>query len=632
MFALSTSAPGAIALRAPVRSSRRSTASRVAVRCNAVHLKFELEGHPDARVVGGHPALGGWNAAAGVKNGDVITIEGASEVEYKWVDGDKWEDRANRRLVLPSLADPESSVALAVRDRSPVWERPPAPAPPAPARDAFQPDPPARAPSFQQPAREARPVGSSSAGSAAPRQDGRPPEWYNEAVVYAIQTLGFCGCEGPPEGFSTGERLMKLVDEGWLDHVARLGATVLYLGPLMRTSRDLGHGYDTADYFEVDPRLGSVATLRRIVDAAHALGLRVILDGVFNHTGRDHFAARDVLERGRASPYWDWYYASEGPGGVELRGWEGHVGLPELNHENPEVRRHLMDAGKFWLSAEGADIDGWRLDVAHEVSPDFWREFAAECRATKPDCALLGELMHGDYNTHVGPGLLDSGTNYQLSKALWSSLNDHNYWELAHSFERDGQMYGGLTMLNFLGNHDQCRVHSRLNDAAAHYPLAAASLLLARGVPCVYYGDEVAEKGAPGGPEGDLAMRRPVRLADALREQSAVDAVKCTAELVWLRRAHSALRDGNSAQVPLAHTNGQLAFARVGRDGALAVVAMNNESAPARMSLPVAEKCGCGDGTAFTEPLAGGATHDVSGGQLIVELPPNGYRVFVVGK
>ena len=481
-----------------------------------------------------------------------------------------------------------------------------------------------RVSAFQQPAREVRPVVSppaSSAGSAAPRQDGRPPEWYNEAVVYAIQTLGFCGCEGPPEGFSTGERLMKLVDEGWLDHVARLGATVLYLGPLMRTSRDLGHGYDTADYFEVDPRLGSVATLRRIVDAAHALGLRVILDGVFNHTGRDHFAARDVLERGRASPYWDWYYATEGPGGVELRGWEGHVGLPELNHDNPEVRRHLMDAGKFWLSAEGADIDGWRLDVAHEVSPDFWREFAAECRATKPDCALLGELMHGDYNTHVGPGLLDSGTNYQLSKALWSSLNDHNYWELAHSFERDGQMYGGLTMLNFLGNHDQCRVHSRLNDAAAHYPLAAASLLLARGVPCVYYGDEVAEKGAPGGPEGDLAMRRPVRLADALREQAGVDAVKTTAELVWLRRAHSALRDGNSAQVPLAHTNGQMAFARVGRDGAVAVVAMNNESAPARMSLPVAEKCGCGDGTAFAEPLAGGATHDVSGGSSSWSFP-----------
>ena len=629
MFALSTSAPGAIAVRAPVRSSRRSTASRVAVRCNAVHLKFELEGHPDARVVGGHPALGAQNAAAGVKNGDIITIEGASEVEYKWVDGDTWEDRANRRLVLPSLADPESSVALAgARPLGGVGTTPR----PRPRRL------PAGFPRARLRLPAARPRGppgglpsASSAGSAAPRQDGRSPEWYNGPPVRHPDPR-LLRLRGPPEGFSTGERLMKLVDEGWLDHVARLGATVLYLGPPMRTSRDLGHGYDTADYFEVDPRLGSVATLRRIVDAAHALGLRVILDGVFNHTGRDHFAARDVLERGRASPYWDWYYATEGPGGVELRGWEGHVGLPELNHDNPEVRRHLMDAGKFWLSAEGADIDGWRLDVAHEVSPDFWREFAAECRATKPDCALLGELMHGDYNTHVGPGLLDSGTNYQLSKALWSSLNDHNYWELAHSFERDGQMYGGLTMLNFLGNHDQCRVHSRLNDAAAHYPLAAASLLLARGVPCVYYGDEVAEKGAPGGPEGDLAMRRPVRLADALREQAGVDAVKTTAELVWLRRAHSALRDGNSAQVPLAHTNGQMAFARVGRDGAVAVVAMNNESAPARMSLPVAEKCGCGDGTAFAEPLAGGATHDVSGGQLIVELPPNGYRVFVVGE
>ena len=136
----------------------------------------------------------------------------------------------------------------------------------------------------------------------------------------------------------------------------------------------------------------------------------------------------------------------------------------------------MEDCGRFWLSPEGADIDGWRLDVAHEVSPDFWREFAAACNDAKPDCALLGELMHGDYNTHVGPGLLDSGTNYQLSKALWSSLNDHNYWELQHSFQRDEDMYGNLTMLNFLGNHDQCRVHSRLTDARELVVLAAASL------------------------------------------------------------------------------------------------------------------------------------------------------------
>lgn len=179
----------------------------------------------------------------------------------------------------------------------------------------------------------------------------------------------------------------------------------------------------------------------------------------------------------------DWYYARETDRGVELEGWEGHVGLPRLNHSNPEVRAHLMDAGRFWMSGiGGADIDGWRLDVAHEVSPDFWREFAQACRDAKPDCVLLGELMHGDYGTHVGPGLLDSGTNYQLSKSFWSSLNDANYWELAHCFQRDQDMYSQLTLLNFLGNHDQCRIHSRLKDPKAHYVLAAASIILSRGV------------------------------------------------------------------------------------------------------------------------------------------------------
>ena len=658
MNSLAAAGAPLVALRARrAKASRFGSTARAlsVVRCNAVHLKFELEGHPEARVVGGHPALGGWNAAGGVKNGDIITIEGASQVEYKWVNGDTWEARENRRLTLPAMDAPDSSVALAVRDRA-VWE---APAPAdvfRTAADTFQTPAPSSsqhhhhhqqqqeqepvrwsptpaAARARDPSSSTAPVRSLSGGSGA-SHDGRPPAWFTEAVVYSIQTLGFCGCEGPPDRFTEGERLNMLIDDGWLDHVARLGATALYLGPLMRTSRELGHGYDTADYFEVDPRLGSVATLRRVVDAAHALGIRVIVDGVFNHTGRDHFAARDVLERGRASPYWDWYYASEGPNGVELRGWEGHAGLPELNHDNPDVRRHICDAGKFWLSAEGADIDGWRLDVAHEVSPEFWREFAAECRATKVDCCLLGELMHGDYNRHVGPGLLDSGTNYQLSKALWSSLNDHNYWELSHSYERDQSMYGNLTLLNFLGNHDQCRIYSRLNDPANHYPLAAASLLLGRGIPCVYYGDEVAAEGAPGGPDGDLAMRRPLDLADALREPRAQDAVRATSELVWLRRAHSALRDGNSAQVPLQHTNGQLAFARVAGDGsgAVAVVAMNNEAQPARMNLPVAEKCGLGDGTTFAEPLAGGQTHAVSGGQLIVELPPNGFRVFTVGQ
>ena len=166
--------------------------------------------------------------------------------------------------------------------------------------------------------------------------------------------------------------------------------------------------------------------------------------------------------------------------------------------------------------------------------PEFWREFAAECRATKVDCCLLGELMHGDYNRHVGPGLLDSGTNYQLSKALWSSLNDHNYWELSHSYERDQSMYGNLTLLNFLGNHDQCRIYfARLNDPANHYPLAAASLPGPRHSLRV-----LRRRGRRGGRAGRAGRgprdAPPLDLADALREPRAQDAVRATSELVWL--------------------------------------------------------------------------------------------------
>lgn len=735
MAAISTTGPAAVAR--PARSLSLTTLRNTHVKAPGgrartvkvaahVRIQFELEGaSPDVRVIGNHPALGNWNPANGLRNGDCITLEdpGALALEYKWHNGTEYETGGNRMVSLPDAADRDVTLALAVVDRlralpdvvyqPPIArEVPTAPAPaPAPVVEPMYKDQPTQyagqsgyegyqapanityhehhdpyyedhghddvidhsygqsqadtyrtpvyqametyeapaasyetppaasyenqgAPSYDDGARrmQVTPVSASGPEQGDRKPDGSgPPRWFREGVVYSIQTLGFCGCEGPPGQFSEGTRLLKLIHEGWVEHFARLGCTVLYLGPLMRASHDLGHGYDTADYFQLDPRLGTVETLRTVVDACHGLGIRVIVDGVFNHTGRDHFAAQDVVRNGRQSQYWDWYRgARELPGGGgEIPGWEGHAGLPQLNHQNPDVRAHIMDCGRFWMSPEGANIDGWRLDVAHEVAPDFWREFNQACRGAKPDCALLGELMHGDYNTHVGPGLLDSGTNYQLSKALWSSLNDHNYWELAHSYGRDKDMYGNLTMLNFLGNHDQMRIHSRLNDPNAHYPLAVASMILGRGVPCLYYGDELGEQGKPGGPEGDLAMRREIDLRAALNDQSAKNFAKITADLVALRRSHEALRDADADQVPLAHTNETMSFARVAHSGAAAVVAFNNSDQSQRMTLPVGEKIGAHDGVEFEEPLADGQRLHVSGGQLHVELPPNGLRVFL---
>jgi hypothetical protein len=256
-------------------------------------------------VVGAHPALGAWTVEGGVRSGDEVQLDGVA-IEYKWHDGSSWEERGNRKLHLPEANDVDATLTLTVMDRAARFPAGPKPAP-APAPTAVPPTPAPERQHREEPRREERrelPADSSFPGAFSARVDGGPPQWYRDGVVYSIQTLGFCDCEGPPSHFEYGERLARLIDDGWLDHVSRLGCTVLYLGPLMKTSEELGHGYDTADYFEVDPRLGTMATLRRVVEAAHALQIRVIVDGVFNHTGRDHFAARDVLQRGSQSQYW----------------------------------------------------------------------------------------------------------------------------------------------------------------------------------------------------------------------------------------------------------------------------------------------------------------------------------------
>eukprot|EP00237_Pycnococcus_provasolii_P012158 CAMPEP_0205951674 /NCGR_PEP_ID=MMETSP1459-20131121/3097_1 /ASSEMBLY_ACC=CAM_ASM_001120 /TAXON_ID=41880 /ORGANISM="Pycnococcus provasolii, Strain RCC931" /LENGTH=647 /DNA_ID=CAMNT_0053323401 /DNA_START=93 /DNA_END=2034 /DNA_ORIENTATION=+ len=621
------------------RHQRAYAAAHNSSNSSQVMVVFETSSE-DFAVVGDHPAIGKWKPQQGIKAGETCVFPSGARIEYKWIekcaDDARWEHGENRVLTLPTTASDDVRLKLTVQDAAPAFEEPvqvahepsfnaaaAAAAPHQPTSTAQQQTQQHYAPPA--PAAHA-PAAAAAAATNTPDDAGEVPGWYVGAVVYCVQTLGFCGVEGPPANFDAAPRLEMLINDGWLQHIASLGCTVLYLGPLMETSSELGHGYDTKDYFSVDPRLGSVDTLRRVVAAAHDAGLRVIVDGVFNHTGRDHFACRDVLENGRASQYWDWFYAHEGPHGVEIEGWEGHHGLPRLNHANPAVRQHLIDAGRFWLSAEGAGIDGWRLDVAHEVDPGFWREFASACRAERSDCLLLAELMHGDYNTHVGPGLLNSGINYQLSKALWSSLNDKNYFELAHSLDRDDSMYGHLVLTNFIGNHDTPRIASRLSNPNEHYMLAAASLLFARGTPCLYYGDELGLEGAPGGPLGDNAMRQKVDLRETLANGNAHARFEATSRLVHLRQSHAALRDATSAQTTLVLTNETFAFARKSSCGATALVAFNCSGNAATVHLPVGEKVGMADGTMLSEPLGGsGAT--AHSGMIALDLPPNSVRV-----
>jgi glycosidase len=256
--------------------------------------------------------------------------------------------------------------------------------------------------------------------------------WARDAVFYHVYPLGLCGA--PPGNDGCGAVVPRLAQlHGWLDHWNALGVTALYLGPLFESS---SHGYDTADYFRVDRRLGDDDTLAAFVAACHARGIRVILDGVFHHVGRDFWAFRDLQAHGESSAYRDWF------AGVDfsrrsVRGdafayetWRGHDALVKLALAHRPVREHLLDAVRHWFARY--DVDGLRLDVAESIDPDFLRELASVCRATRPDCWLLGEMIHGDYGRL---SMLDSVTNYVAYKGLWSSHDDRNYFEVAYTLD-----------------------------------------------------------------------------------------------------------------------------------------------------------------------------------------------------
>lgn len=240
--------------------------------------------------------------------------------------------------------------------------------------------------------------------------------------------------------------------------------------------------------------------------------------------------------------------------------WEGHPTLPRLNLDNPEVKRYIFDVGRYWLSEIG--VDGWRLDVAHEISPDFWREFHRECVDVYPDVCLLGELMHGDYRHYVAPGVLHSGTNYQTSHGLWNSLNDANYYELVHALDRCSKMYKGLRLLDFVGNHDVSRLYTKLR-VKSHFHLAIAALLFAtKGIPCLYYGDEYGMEGRStkeGGAGNDADVRQVPPRPEALsaHERKLFDAV---AQMLAVREGYLALSQGEPCI--LGNTNEQLVIWR----------------------------------------------------------------------
>lgn len=330
--------------------------------------------------------------------------------------------------------------------------------------------------------------------------------WFNESVFYQIYPLGFCGAPQQNDGVQES-RILKV--NNWVEHIKKLGANAIYFSPVFESD---AHGYDTRDYLKIDCRLGTNEDFKTVCDNLHNNGIKVVLDGVFNHVGRGFWAFKDVQEKKWDSAYKDWFIInfdgnSAYNDGFWYEGWEGHFELVKLNLKNPQVVDYLIDCVKKWT--EWFDIDGLRLDVAYCLDEDFLRRLRYECKQLKPDFFILGEMLHGDYNRLVNDAMLDSCTNYECYKGLYSSFNSMNMFEIAHSIARqfgpeNWTLYKGKHLMCFADNHDVERVASILTNAKHLKPLYGL-LFAMPGIPCVYYGSEWGTEGKKS--DGDSALR-----------------------------------------------------------------------------------------------------------------------------
>ena len=435
--------------------------------------------------------------------------------------------------------------------------------------------------------------------------------WYEPSFVYQVYPLGLTGAPHENDGVQS-HRLLQLVQNGWIEHLQRLGATCLMLNPVFES---LTHGYDTSDYTRVDCRLGTNADLRAVVDACHAAGIRVLLDGVFNHVGRGFWAFRDVQERRWDSPYagWfeiDWGGDTEYGDGFSYATWQGVPYLVKLNHANPELNGYLAEVIRGWVRE--FDIDGLRLDVAYCLDKGFLgylRQVADAISAERGQkFVLVGETMFGDYNLWMGDGLCDSVTNYEMYKGMWSGLNSANMHEIAYGLERQSgshpwDLYTHRHLLNFVDNHDVPRIATQLVDAR-HLPVIYGLLFGMRGVPCVYYGSEWGIEGEQH--FGDYELR-PALEAPEWNELAA-----WIAALARARAGSKALVWGDYQQLAVGMQ--QLVFQR-SCEGERVIVGVNAAAEPAVMHFDA--RCG------RAVDLITGAAHDFGGGS---ELSPFSVR------
>ena len=402
--------------------------------------------------------------------------------------------------------------------------------------------------------------------------------WYDSAVFYHIYPLGLCGCPHDNHG-EQGSHFNKITD--WSDHAQRIGCTAIYIGPLFKSG---SHGYDTIDYRTVDNRLGTNEDFKAYVKHCHKIGMKVIVDGVFNHTGRGFFAFEDLKLNREHSRYRDWYCNvnfwgnNEYNDGFSYDNWGGHNLLVKLNMWNQEVKNYLFDTVRFWITE--FDIDGIRLDAADVLDFGFMRDLRGVCDAMKPEFWLMGEVIHGDYSRWANAGMLHSVTNYELHKGLFSGHNDHNYFEIAHSVKRLLGIVGDkIRLYTFVDNHDVARIYSKLNNKA-HLANVTMLLYTLPGIPSVYYGSEF---GVEGNKEwgSDWNLRPCLELSDF--DENA-DLPKLHKALGRLKAQFPALTWGEYKELSL--TTQQYAFART-LDGKSVITALNNGDNAAHLEIPL---------------------------------------------
>lgn len=425
--------------------------------------------------------------------------------------------------------------------------------------------------------------------------------WAYESVFYQIYPLGFCGAPFENDGVLE-HRIQKVAD--WIPHMKKLGIDAIYFSPVFESDT---HGYNTRDYRKIDSRLGTNEDFKEVCEQLHENGIRVVLDGVFNHVGRGFPQFQDVVKNREHSPYLNWFHINLGGNsnyndGLWYEGWEGNYDLVKLNLRNEEVVRHILDSVNFWI--DEFKIDGLRLDVAYCLDHDFVRRLRAFTDSKKEDFFLVGEMLHGDYNQMMNEQMLHSVTNYECYKGLHSSFNSMNMFEINHSLMRqfgpeNWTLYKGKHLLCFVDNHDVSRIASVLGNEK-HLPLIYALCFGMPGIPCVYYGSEWGAKANKS--EGDPALR-PCFDKPEFNELS-----EFISRLADEKKNSEALNYGNFRSVVL--TNKQCIFERkTDKERVLVAINADGESYTAHFDA------GCGTAV----DLITGEMHDFGGGS---ELAP----------